>query len=219
VRRLPVPTAFLANLPLFRLIDEGGDWDRRNRLKVYTGLHFLSIRQFKRGGELLLDALSTFTATELLSYNEFVGLTVIANTLGLKRVDLKKKVRTFSIFCPACPSLTRTFAAHQRPRSESSSPRNTSTRRPSQKLYECHYDKFFVALGPFSPHSQPPPTYTPPLLATLEQTHLIPSRLLSPHAHSRVHATTRELSKSDARQPVFSVWGRQELGRRVSVFS
>jgi len=80
-----------------RLIDEGGDWDRRNRLKVYNGLHLLSIRQFKRGGELLLDALSTFTATELLSYNEFVGLTVIANTLGLKRVDLKKKVLLFAL--------------------------------------------------------------------------------------------------------------------------
>ena len=97
MRLLSIPTIFLANLTLDRLIDEGGDWDRRNRLKVYTGLHFLSIRQFKRGGELLLDALSTFTATELLSYNEFVGLTVIANTLGLKRVDLKKKVRGFSI--------------------------------------------------------------------------------------------------------------------------
>jgi 26S proteasome regulatory subunit N7 len=82
VRSLPVPTVLLANLPLRRLTDEGdegGDWDRRNRLKVYTGLHFLSIRQFKRAGELLLDALSTFTATELLSYNEFVGLMVIAN--------------------------------------------------------------------------------------------------------------------------------------------
>ena len=89
-----VSLLFSANSRLHRLIDEGGDWDRRNRLKVYTGLHFLSIRQFKRGGELLLDALSTFTATELLSYNEFVGLTVIANTLGLKRVDLKKKVCT-----------------------------------------------------------------------------------------------------------------------------
>jgi 26S proteasome regulatory subunit N7 len=38
-----------------RLIDQGGDWDRRNRLKVYRGLHLLSIRQFARGGELLLD--------------------------------------------------------------------------------------------------------------------------------------------------------------------
>ena len=75
-----------------RLIEEGGDWDRRNRLKVYQGLHLLSIRQFKRGGELLLDALSTFTATELLEYNDFVSLTVLACTLTLNRVDLKKKV-------------------------------------------------------------------------------------------------------------------------------
>jgi 26S proteasome subunit RPN7 len=75
-----------------RLIEKGGDWDRRNRLKVYRGLHLLSVRQFKRGGELFLDALSTFTATELISYNDFVALTVISNTLTLKRVDLKKKV-------------------------------------------------------------------------------------------------------------------------------
>jgi 26S proteasome regulatory subunit N7 len=77
---------------LTRLIEKGGDWDRRNRLKVYRGLHLLSIRQFKRGGELLLDALSTFTATELVSYNDFVALTVISNTLTLSRPDLKKKV-------------------------------------------------------------------------------------------------------------------------------
>jgi hypothetical protein len=38
-----------------RLIEKGGDWDRRNRLKVYRGLHLISIRQFAKGGELLLD--------------------------------------------------------------------------------------------------------------------------------------------------------------------
>ena len=80
--------------------------------------HFLSIRHFKRGGELLIDALSMFTATELLSYNEFVGLQVISNTLGLKRVNLKKKVH---IFVPYTPALrVHLFTAHQRPRSESS---------------------------------------------------------------------------------------------------
>lgn len=79
------------------MIEEGGDWDRRNRLKVYTGLHLLSIRQFKRGSNLFIDALSTFTATELLSYNDFVALTVIASALTLKRVDLKKKVRWHSL--------------------------------------------------------------------------------------------------------------------------
>lgn len=74
-------------------MEEGGDWDRRNRLKVYTGLHLLSIRQFTPAAALLLDALSTFTAVELVSYNDYVALTVIANTLVLSRPDLKKKVR------------------------------------------------------------------------------------------------------------------------------
>ena len=45
--------------------------------------------------ELLLDVLSTFTSSELLPYNDFVALTVIANTLSLKRVNLKKKVSLF----------------------------------------------------------------------------------------------------------------------------
>ena len=75
-----------------RMVEKGGDWDRRNRLKVYRGMHLLSIRQFKRSGELLLDALSTFTATELVSYNDFVALTIISNVLTLSRPDLKKKV-------------------------------------------------------------------------------------------------------------------------------
>jgi len=74
------------------LIEQGGDWDRLNRLKVYRGLHLLSIRQFKPAGEFFIDALSTFTATELLSYNGFVALAVITATLTLSRVDLKKKV-------------------------------------------------------------------------------------------------------------------------------
>lgn len=30
-----------------KLIDEGGDWDRRNRLKVYEGLYAITVRDFK----------------------------------------------------------------------------------------------------------------------------------------------------------------------------
>lgn len=78
---------------VIRLVEEGGDWDRRNRLKVYSGLQLLSIRQFDRAATLFVDALPTFTASELLDYNDFVTLTVIAGTLVLKRPDLKKKVR------------------------------------------------------------------------------------------------------------------------------
>ena len=79
-----------------RLIDEGGDWDRRNLLKVYNGLHLVSIRQFKRGSELL-DALSTFTATELISYHDFVALTVIVNSLTL-RSSRSQKTRKISFY-------------------------------------------------------------------------------------------------------------------------
>jgi len=85
-----------------RLIDEGGDWDRRNRLKVYQALHFISIRQFKRAADLFLDALSTFTATEVISFADFVAMAVISGALTLGRVDLKKKVRVLSRFLPLC---------------------------------------------------------------------------------------------------------------------
>ncbi|KAG6371981.1 26S proteasome subunit RPN7-domain-containing protein [Boletus reticuloceps] len=127
-----------------KFIEEGGDWDRRNRLKVYRGLHAVSIRQFKTGGELLLDALSTFTATELISYTDFVALTIIINTLTLKRPDLKKKL----IAAPDAISVL---------------PELPVLGDLVNNLYDCHYAKFFVAL------------------ATLEQTYLLPSRLLSPH--------------------------------------
>ena len=75
-----------------KLIEKGGDWDRRNRLKVYNGVHAVSIRQFGKAGELFSDALSTFTASELVDYEDFVGLAVIANMVSLGRVDLKAKV-------------------------------------------------------------------------------------------------------------------------------
>ncbi|EGN95771.1 hypothetical protein SERLA73DRAFT_186989 [Serpula lacrymans var. lacrymans S7.3] len=127
-----------------KLIDEGGDWDRRNRLKVYKGVHLVSIRQLKRGEEQLIDALSTFTATELIPYNDFVALTVIVSALSLKRVDLKKKIigsPEVNSVLPELPILGDLV----------------------KNLYDCHYAKFFIAL------------------ATLEQTYLLPSRLLSPH--------------------------------------
>lgn len=99
------------------LIEEGGDWDRRNRLKVYQGVHYLSVRQFavsafeqdhpgssrpfQKASGLLLAALPTFTASELLGFNDFVTLTVIANSLVLSRVDVKKKVNHVSDYLPS----------------------------------------------------------------------------------------------------------------------
>merc|ERR1711894_659725 len=53
------------------LIDEGGDWDRRNRLKVYRGLYMMSIRDFKTAAKLFLDTVATFTSYELMDYQTF----------------------------------------------------------------------------------------------------------------------------------------------------
>lgn len=74
------------------MIEEGGDWDRRNRLKVYEGIYRLSIRDFKTAANLFLDTLSTFMSTELMDYKDFVKYAVLAGAISLNRVDLKKKV-------------------------------------------------------------------------------------------------------------------------------
>lgn len=75
------------------LVNEGGDWDRRNRLKVYEGIYLLSIRDFKKGANLLLDGLATFTSTELMDYKDFVKYTLIATAVSVERSEFKKKVR------------------------------------------------------------------------------------------------------------------------------
>ena len=56
-------------LGYFSLIEEGGDWDRRNRLKVYEGIYSMAIRDFKKAANLFLDTISTFTSYELKDYN------------------------------------------------------------------------------------------------------------------------------------------------------
>ena len=87
------------------MIDDGGDWDRRNRLKVYEGLYLLTIRDFKyvtttilgilatkisitsllvilcsffrKAAEMFLGAISTFTSYELMDYDNFIKWAVI----------------------------------------------------------------------------------------------------------------------------------------------
>ncbi|MCJ1313591.1 hypothetical protein MMC25_007270 [Agyrium rufum] len=74
------------------LVESGGDWDRRNRLKAYQGLHLLTVRSYNLAAPLLLDSLSTFTSYELCSYSNLVVYSVLAGSVSLKRVDFKTKV-------------------------------------------------------------------------------------------------------------------------------
>ncbi|KAF2744771.1 PCI-domain-containing protein [Sporormia fimetaria CBS 119925] len=91
---------FFADRPLVKksverasaLVEQGGDWDRRNRLKAYHGLHLLTVRSYAQSAPLLLDSLSTFTSYELCTYSSLVIYAILAGSVSLKRVDFKSKV-------------------------------------------------------------------------------------------------------------------------------
>lgn len=74
------------------LVESGGDWDRRNRLKAYEGLHLITIRSHALAAPLLLDSLSTFTSTELCSYTSLVTYAILAGSVALPRRDFKSRV-------------------------------------------------------------------------------------------------------------------------------
>merc|ERR1719262_11192 len=45
---------------------KGGDWERRNKLKVYEGMYLMTAREWKTAAELFLNVMPTFTATEVV---------------------------------------------------------------------------------------------------------------------------------------------------------
>jgi 26S proteasome regulatory subunit N7 len=74
------------------LAQDGGDWDRRNRLKVYSALSKLLSRNVKEAAGLLVDCIATFSCNELCPYDEFLVYTALSNILSLPRPDLKTKI-------------------------------------------------------------------------------------------------------------------------------
>lgn len=114
--------------PARSLIKEGGDYDRRNRLSLYRAQHLLSIRQFSAAAPLLIDALTTFAATELMTWDDLVGLAVLAGVVGLERGDVKAKIID-------SPEVRQSFP--ERPVLEDF----------TGSLYACDYARFFRSLG------------------------------------------------------------------------
>ena len=74
------------------LLEEGGDWERKNKLKVYEGVYFIMVRDFKSAAEKLLDCMSTFNAPEVVDFDTLIFYTVLASMMTLERGDIKKKV-------------------------------------------------------------------------------------------------------------------------------
>jgi 26S proteasome regulatory subunit N7 len=75
-----------------KLADESGDWDRRNRLKVYNSLQKLLTRDVKTAASLLIDCIATFSCAELCSYTDFILYTMVSNLLYLPRTEIKSKI-------------------------------------------------------------------------------------------------------------------------------
>ncbi|KAM9272071.1 LOW QUALITY PROTEIN: 26S proteasome non-ATPase regulatory subunit 6 [Cariama cristata] len=108
------------------LIEEGGDWDRRNRL-MYQGLYCVAIRDFKQAAELFLDTVSTFTSYELMDY-KIVTYTVYVSMIALDRPDLREKVIKGAEILEVLHSLP-------------------AVRQYLFSLYECRYAAFFQSLA------------------------------------------------------------------------
>jgi len=109
------------------LIEEGGDWDRRNRLKVYKGYYALTTRDFKTAAHNFLESISTFTSYELMTYQKLVEYTILTSIISLKRAELGTKVIKGSEILECL---------HQLP----------MLKKYLNSLYECQYGEFFTSL-------------------------------------------------------------------------
>merc|ERR1712039_188747 len=70
----------------------GGDWERRNKLKVYEGIYLMISRSWKDAATLFLNVMPTFTALELVEFKDFIFYTVILTMVSLDRPTLREKL-------------------------------------------------------------------------------------------------------------------------------
>jgi 26S proteasome regulatory subunit N7 len=60
-----------------KLIEEGADWDKKNKLKIYEGVYLIMIRDFKKAATNFVSSIATFTAVEVMPFREFVFYAVV----------------------------------------------------------------------------------------------------------------------------------------------
>lgn len=74
------------------LVDDGADWDKKNKLKIYEGVYCMMIRDLKRAADLFVSSIATFTAVELMDYKDFVFYAVVTSMVSVDRKTLRKEV-------------------------------------------------------------------------------------------------------------------------------
>jgi len=71
---------------------KGGDWERKNKLKVYEGIYLMINRQWKEAAKLFLNVMPTFTATELVEFKDFVFYTVLVSMASMDRPTMRSQL-------------------------------------------------------------------------------------------------------------------------------
>lgn len=109
-----------------KLVEEGADWEKKNKLKVYEGVYCMIVRDFKRAAELFLDSVATFTCSELLDYKDFVFYSVVTAMVSLDRGAIRKNV----VNSPDILAVIRDVE---------------HLKKFSDSFYNCDYKSFFEA--------------------------------------------------------------------------
>ena len=107
-----------------QLVEDGADWDKKNKLKIFESCYLMLIRNFKKASDLLLSSVATFTCVELLDYQDFIFYAVIMGLLTQDRRVIKKDI----IHSPDVLSVIRDIP---------------HLKQFAESFYSCEYNKFF----------------------------------------------------------------------------
>ncbi|KAI6189195.1 26S proteasome non-ATPase regulatory subunit 6 [Aphelenchoides besseyi] len=116
------------------LMEQGGDWERKNRLRSYEALYKMAIRDMKGAASLFLETVPTFGSYELMSYDQLIFYTIVTSVLALDRPDLRVKVM-------------RSNEIQERLNGGGEKGELIPIKHYLDSFYNCHYDQFFVQLA------------------------------------------------------------------------
>ncbi|CAG9539594.1 unnamed protein product [Cercopithifilaria johnstoni] len=116
------------------LMEQGGDWERKNRLRSYEGLYKMSVRDLKGAAALFLEAVPTFGSYELMTYEQLIFYTIISAVYALERPDLRTKV-------------IRCNEIQEQLTGGGENNELVSVRHYLEAFYGCRYDELFAVLA------------------------------------------------------------------------
>jgi 26S proteasome regulatory subunit N7 len=75
-----------------QLVEDGADWDKKNKLKIFEGVYCLLVRDFTKASDLFLSSIATFTCVELMEYKACIFYAVTIGLVTQDRKTIKKEI-------------------------------------------------------------------------------------------------------------------------------